>query len=142
LKVHLVEEEMKGLAKKHQEMYALTIQPEEIIYLVQEMSKLHNEGVKTDWYSSVGILAERHKGDRSRAVCISQRMMCLAKVMEDDRMRAWTKKPEGKEYILTNQAAFIAAAKCPLRYENEELFFDPEEFFQIALAESPAEGEA
>lgn len=133
---------MTELPKKLQDIYGLHIESEEIIHLVQEMAKLREEGQDTNWYTSIGILAERYKDDRDRAVCISERMMCLTNVMNDDRMRAWTRKPDGKEYVLTNQAAFIAAAKCPLRYKDEKLFFDPEEFFQIALAESPAEGEA
>lgn len=134
--------ELTDLPKRLQAIYDTRIDPEEIIFLVQEMENLHDEGMETSWYTSLAILADRYKEDHNRVVCISERMMCLTEVMEDDRMRAWARKPAGKEYTLTNQAAFIATAKCPLRFKDEKLFFDPEEFFQLALIESPAEGSA
>ena len=38
----------------------IQIKPEEIVYLVKEMTSRHDENGKADWYTQVGILADRY----------------------------------------------------------------------------------
>ena len=76
------------------ETVAMRIETEDIIHLVQEMARLHDEGREEgrtpDMYSAVRILAERHQGDVGKPACIMQRMRCLEEVMKDSRMRGWS----------------------------------------------------
>jgi hypothetical protein len=130
-----------AIPEEHRRIVEMEISPEEITDLVQEIAKKRNGGIETDWHTMLGMLADRYRDDCDRAFCVHERMQCLINVMEDDRMRAWTKGPSDKPFWYVNTAAFIAAAKCPLRF-RDELYFDPEEFLLVALEESTPEAHA
>ncbi len=117
------------------------IEPEEIVYLVTEMAKRHDEGA--DWYTQIAILADRYPMPSERPFAISERMECLLKMLKDERMRGWSMEvPDNHGCILTNEAVFRAAALVPLHIVGERFKFDAEEFFSIVLGEADAEGNA
>jgi hypothetical protein len=121
----------------------LVIDPEEIIYLAQEMAKLHEEQEPTDWYTSIGILAEKYPGDPDRVFCISERFRCLRMLMNNPRMQRWSITAiDDPDCNHTNGAVFRAVAKCPLRRVEERLHFDADDFFRIVLEEAEVEGHA
>jgi hypothetical protein len=91
-------------------IYATKVKPQEILSLVQEMTRLHQEGEEPDFYTAVAILAERNKEGsvRRRAnkmFAITERMQCLAKLVEeqDVRMRGWTMNAIEVGCVLTTQ---------------------------------------
>jgi hypothetical protein len=118
----------------------LTIEPDEILYLVQEMTRRAREGDSVDWHTSIGVLADKYPGDPDRVFCISERIRCLVDMMSDPRMVAWTKKAPDLEYTLTKAPVFKATAKCPLIRGDKRFKFDPDVFFRIILEEAEAEG--
>jgi hypothetical protein len=59
---------------------------------------------------------------------------------KDARMRGWSFEGSEPGSLLTSEAVFRAAALCPLHAVKGELQFDADEFFGIALAETPSEG--
>src|SRR5262249_30603450 len=128
-----------------QDIDKMKIDPEEIIYLVQEMVRRHDENLDVGFESSVFVLFEKYKGRddiANRAFCVTTRMHCLAELMGDARMRGWTMETRDPECTLTNSAVFHAVALCALRHENEQYHFDADEFFRIALEEAEPEGRA
>ena len=73
------------------------ITPEEIIYLVTEMSRLKEAGGEPCFETAAFILSRHLEDEKLRdrvdkAFCIMERMRCLSLVANDDRMRAgrWT----------------------------------------------------
>jgi len=121
----------------------LKIEPEEILYLMQEMTKRHDMNEQADWYTSIAILAERYPSDPDRTFCISERMRCLLPLMKDARMRGWSFESwDDPECTMTNEAVFRAIAKCPLRGGSERMRFDSDEFFQIVLEDSKPDANA
>jgi hypothetical protein len=130
------------LSKQIRKLIETRIQPEEIIAIVQEMSKLHHDGVETDWETSVIILARLHPGHPEKAHCISERMHCLVEMAKDARMHGWTFQGPEKGCLITNEAVFRAAALCPLHADPKHLWFDADEFFSLVLGETPSEGRA
>ena len=130
------------ISKDARELIETKVQPEEIIYLVQEMAKLHDEGRDPDWESSVLILVKRYPGEPGKTHCISERMRCLLEMTKDVRMRGWTMEGPEEGCLLTSEAVFRAAALCPLHGGSRRVWFDADEFFSIALGEMPSEGRA
>ncbi len=66
--------------------------PEEILFVVKEITLLHEDGEKPDFYSATAILAERYEGQSNavgKMIAIMTRMHSLAQLMEkkDERMR-------------------------------------------------------
>jgi hypothetical protein len=57
-------------------------------------------------------------------------------------MRGWTLKGIEDGCLLTSEAIFRAAAKCSLRANAKRVWFDADEFFQIALSETSPEARA
>jgi len=110
------------------------------------MSRLKESGGEPCFESAVLILSERYEDDDTKdidkAFCIMERMRCLSLVAKDDRMRGWTKDSVDKDCLLRNEAIFRAAASCPVRDEDGKPYFDADEFFSLALNESPSEGNA
>ncbi len=123
----------------------LVIKPEEIIYLVQEMTARARRGETADWHTSIAVLAEKYHGDPDRVYCISVRIRCLAEMMKDARMAAWVRAAPELDYSLTKEPVFRATARCPLvlvLVQGEKRYrFDPEVFFRIVLEEAEAEGQ-
>ena len=135
------EETCMAIPEELRRIVEMEINPQEIIDLVEEMTKKRNDGIETNWYTTVGLLADRYHDEYDRAFCIHERMQCLNNMMEDARMSAWTTRTNDLSFLYVNAAAFIAAAKCPLRF-RDELYFDPEEFFRMALEESTPDARA
>jgi hypothetical protein len=76
-------------------------------------------------------------------VCIIARMQCLHPLMEDPRFRGWSlQKLEDPECKIVNELIFKAVAKCSLRADKTHVWFEPDEFFRIALEERDPEGTA
>lgn len=50
----------------------MQIEPEEIFYLMREMTKAHDEHGEASWYTQVGILADRYPKDHVRVSCITR----------------------------------------------------------------------
>ena len=128
------------MSKIVQRLLKTKIKPEEIIALVQEMTRQHEEGREADWESSVITLVRQHPGQPKKVHCISERMRCLFEMSRDARMRGWTIEGPEPGCLLTSEAIFRAAALCPLRAKGDEVQFDADEFFGIALGETPSEG--
>lgn len=123
----------------------MVIDPEEIIYLVQEMADRHYKGQEIGFEYSVLALLEKYEGRddiADRTYCVSTRMHCLICLMGDKRMRGWSMETKDPECTLTNCALFHAAALCPLRLDSERYRFDADEFFRIALEKAEPEGHA
>jgi hypothetical protein len=128
----------KGLQK----IYATKIKPEEILYLVKEMARLHEEGSEPDWYSMVFILSNRYKRRTGKVLSIIERMGCLVEMTKDARMRGWSMQALEKGCLLTNDAVFKGVALCPMKRIGERMRFDPDEFFNIVLQQCDSEGRA
>jgi hypothetical protein len=123
----------------------LVIKPEEIIYLVQEMTARARRGERPDWYTSIAVLAEKYRGDPDRVYCISARIRCLVEMMKDARMAAWVRAAPELDYSVTKEPVFRATVRCPLvlvLVRGEKRYrFDPEVFFRIVLEEAEAEAQ-
>ena len=133
---------IKPWPKRLEALSTMVIEPEEIFYLVKEMSRHHEEGREADWEVSVLILISRYPKDPDRALCIAERMRCLREIMKDDRMGGWSLKTNDPECSMTNEAVFRSVAKCPLRTDADHIWFDPDEFFDLTLREVESEGNA
>lgn len=120
----------------------MQIAPEELMSLVTDMAARRKDGEDVDFYTGVGLLAQRYKDQPGRSFCISERMRCLAELSSEPRMKGWTIQGTEEGCLFTHEAVFRAAARCPLRADEHDLWFDTEEFFRIALEETTAEGNA
>lgn len=115
------------------------IEPDEIFSLVEEMVERQKTDDNINFETAMIILALRYKDQPGRALCITERMLCLNPMMKDERMRGWTIKTIDPNCTLTNYAVFRAVAKCPLRLDHDHTRLDPKEFFRIVLEESDSE---
>jgi hypothetical protein len=96
---------------------------------------------------SLGVLLNRYAHKRNgghRMFCIQTRMQCLGDLMKsnDPRLKGYTKDTNDPACTVTHAALFYATALCPLQIEKEHIWFDPEEFFDIALKNAESEGNA
>lgn len=123
------------------DLQKIEIEPEEIVYLVQELAKDHEAGYDGDFYSAVRILHERYQDDIERTFCITERLRCLIELMKSPRMRGWAFQSTQPDGVFTNGAVFHATAKCTLRGEDRA-YFEPDEFFDWVLKESDSAGNA
>jgi hypothetical protein len=137
---------MHGIPKSIKELQKMEITAEEIIYLVDEMARKHQERERgeVDFYTAIAILAERYRNtqDHHRSFCVIERMRCLTDLLGDERMRGWTTQGIEEGCLLTNEAIFQAVAKCPLKANANRVWFEADEFFNIALGEMEPEGRA
>ena len=124
------------------DLLTLTIEPDEILYLVKEMTKRHDEGHEVSWSTQIGILADRYPRGNNRAFCIMERMQSLIEMMKDDRMRGWSMDGPDPKCNLTSEAVFSATALAPLHIHGHRVSFVADEFFEILLRETPHEGQA
>lgn len=130
------------IPKSVEEIQKLEIDPEEILYLVERMTALHDENDDVDWYTAMAVLAGRYEKDAVRMFCISERMACLSALVKDERMRGWSFQAAEPDCIITNTAVFDATARCTMKADEKHVWFDPDEFFQLILKESDSEGTA
>jgi hypothetical protein len=127
------------------EIQAMQVMPEEITYFVQQLAQQQQDRVAgdADFYTVVAMLAERYQGaDQHRSFCVMERMRCLVHLMSDERMRGWTVKSIDEDRLFTNEAIFRATAKCPLHADATQVWFDADEFFQVALSETQPQARA
>jgi len=133
-------------ARDYEELYATKVKPEEILYIVTNMTRLHEEGEKPDFQTALFILSDHYRGKRNavdKVFVITERLQCLGNLIRknDERMRGWTLEAVEPDCMITNTAVFAATALCPLRRgEKDRPYFDPNEFFDIVLRESDSEG--
>ena len=75
-------------------------------------------------------------------LAISYRLEALAKLIRGDDISGLTMNLNGRDYKLINEAAFRAAATCPLvlRGTLGEVEFNRQEFLQLALSSAEPEG--
>jgi hypothetical protein len=128
------------------DLYATKVKPDEILYIVTNMARLHEEGKNPTFETALFILTDHLRGKRNaigKSVAISERLMCLSHLIHknDQRMRGWTMEAVEPDCLITNHAVFAATALCPLRKgEKDRAYFDADEFFDIVLRESDSEG--
>jgi hypothetical protein len=120
----------------------MQIEPEEITYLVKKMANCHDANGNADWYTQVGILADRYPGNSSRVFCLMERMQCLIGMMKDSRMKGWSMNVDDPNCLLTHDAVFRATALAPMYVNGQRLQFKADEFFDLVLSEAPSEGNA
>jgi hypothetical protein len=135
---------MNSVVTQWQEITELSINPDDVAYLAQEMA-LRDQVEDADFFTLIAILGQRFRGQEKsadRMFCISTRMECLSELMKDERMRGWTIETADPECTLASWAVFHAAAVCTLRVENDRFYFNADEFFSIALEGIEPEGHA
>ena len=125
----------------------LNISPDEITGLVREMVERYDRSGQRDVHTSSVILAERYKGKRNaldRMFCITTRMQCLVDLIrsDDPRLKGYTKSTNDPSCTVAHSAVFHATALCPVRLSGEHTWFDPDEFFDIALRQAVPDGNA
>lgn len=122
---------MRDIPQSIKAIQSLVIDPEEIRFIVRELTKEQNSSREAEWYALMTILVQRYPGDLQRSCCISDRMECAVPLMKDRRMKEIA--PDLKDTSRsTTQALFHAVAKCPLRTDGKRVWFDPDEFFALA----------
>jgi hypothetical protein len=136
------DEGTSAIARTTNDLQAIKVEPEEILYLVQEMNELRKEGHEIDFYMTVAVLHNRYGDDHMRMHCLSTRMHCLSVLMKDPRMRGWSMQAIEAECVLTNEAVFHATAKCALLGDDRTCYFSADEFFEVVLKETGSEGTA
>ena len=118
---------------------------EDILYLVQEMARRHEESDNEDigMETAAIIMIARYPGQVQKVHTIMERMRLVPEMMKDPRMRGWT-IDKHDDCVLTSEAVFRAVAKCPVRYDRttDRSYFDADEFFRIVLDETPSGGTA
>ena len=59
----------------------MQIADEEILYVVEEMARLHQEREpgEVDWYSAMEILSDKYQQDHERCFCIMERCNALCR---------------------------------------------------------------
>ncbi len=131
--------------KTWDDLYATKVQPAEILYVVTNMARLHEEGKDPDFHTAMFLVTDRHKGKKNaveKSFVIIERLQCLGRLIKskDARLRGWTMEGIEEGCLLTNEAVFAATALCPMKKEDERMYFDPDEFFDIVLRESESQG--
>jgi hypothetical protein len=118
----------------------MQIEPEEIVHLVNEVNRHAEEGREISFELQAFILFQKY-GKSDRPFVILERLQCLLAIMDDDRMRGWTiESKDNPRCLMTNEVVFNATARAPIHFVDDRVHFDRDEFFKIALAESPSQG--
>lgn len=124
-----------------EEATTLEVKPDEVIWLMQEMTAKRDEVDRPDFYTALAILMGRYPKQSAKVFAISERMRCLTFLCEDPRMRGWAiEDPDDPGCQFTSEAVFAATALAPLHSIEGQLQFNADEFFAIVLEQSPSEG--
>lgn len=133
--------------KTWDDLYTTKVKAEEILYVVTNMSRLHEDEKNPNFYTAMFIVTDHYKGKKNaveKSFVIIERLQCLTRLIEkkDARMRGWTMEGVEEGCLLTNEAVFTATALCPMKKKEDERWmnFDPDEFFDIVLRESESQG--
>jgi hypothetical protein len=130
-----------GDAEVVAEIIAEKIDPADIFHLVSQMAKLRDEGREPNWYSQIGILAERFPRGSQKPLAIMERMQALIPTLKDRRAKGWSFDGVEPGCTITHEAIFRAAALAPLHWPNgRKLKFKREEFFRIVLEQTESTG--
>ena len=122
---------MREIPQSIRAIQSLIIEPEEIRFVVRELTKHRTSSHDGDWFTAMAILVQRYPGDLKRSCCISDRMECAVPLLNDRRMQGVA--PDARNTSgSSSQALFHAVAKCPLRTDGRRVWFDADEFFAIA----------
>jgi hypothetical protein len=69
------------------------------------------------------------------------RLTSMARLSESGRLDAWSNDDPKSGAVLLHPALINATARCTLRYQGEDHYFDADEFLQLALEDvEPNEG--
>lgn len=118
----------------------LKIDPEEVYELFEELAKIGESGAEYDYLTAVMlILIRRYPRNRRRAFCITERVICLKAMMDDQRWSGWMIQPADAPYVWIETSICAAIARSPLHFENDAYRFHSDEFFAIALLERDRE---
>jgi hypothetical protein len=90
------------------------------------------------------IKALSKEAEPDELLAISYRLQALANLAGDADLAGLTMTLHGKTYKLINEAAFRAAAVCPLRLAGTmaKVKFDHQQFLDLALSFAEPEGNA
>ena len=127
------------------------VDPADILHLVSEMGKLRDEGREPDWYSQVGILADRFPRGSIKPMAIMERMQAFLPMLKDKRARGWSFDSVEPGCTMTHEAMFRGAALAPLharksrktragQSDRTRLSFKRDEFFAIVLEQTDGDG--
>lgn len=105
---------------------------------------------RRDFYGLMAIVMERFKGKEihkasRQAFAFMERVRCLSDMCKTPKIKAWMRDSgldDGS--VLIEESIVKATANCPLQYngKTDKIFFDENEFFDIALQERETEGVA
>jgi hypothetical protein len=114
--------------------------PAELLVRANKAAAGGPRGVENATISIIKALSKEVSTDD--LVAITYRLQALAALTRGDKISGLTMSLHGREYKLINEAAFKAAATCPLRLRGNfgEVEFDREEFVQLALSFAEPEG--
>ena len=113
------------------------IDPADIMHLVSEMGRLRDEGGSPNWYSQIGVLADRFPRGSRKPMAIMERMQALIPMLKDKRARGWSFESIDPGCTMTHEAMFRGAALAPLYCPKGRAFkFKREEFFAIVLEQT------
>lgn len=103
----------------------------------------HEAGLEPDVMVSI-VSALHGRCSSAEMIAISHRLTALSTLLQEQDGRGWKSSPEGKEYVLVNEALIRAAATAPLAEAKMvlDLRFDPVAIMQIALENSRTDGSA
>jgi uncharacterized protein HemY len=134
---------MNSESKRWQHIANMPIKPEEIFDLFEEMAQYcEKTGEKPGLDTALAILFEKYKKRKNaveRVFAISERLKCLVRLTKDKRMREWTRKTDDPDCIEIHSTVGGATARCTVKFEGNNSYFDPEEFFQIVQEQQEAE---
>jgi hypothetical protein len=97
-------------------------------------------GYENAMISMIKALSKEASSDEMLA--ISYRLQVLANLSPGEGLSGLTMNLHGRDYQLINEAAFRAAAACPLSLTGTmaDVAFDREKFLELALSFSEPEG--
>lgn len=114
--------------------------PAELLIRANAAASADPRGFESAMISIIKALSKEFSADDLLAV--SYRLQALAELTRDADVAGLSMSLHGKTYKLINEAAFRAAAVCPLRLAGTmiDVKFDQRKFLDLALSFSEPEG--